>query len=874
MMSTFRNLFRRNRVEHELDQELHSYLDLLIEEKIKAGSSPADARRAARIELGGIDQVKEEVRDVRSGILFQTMMQDLRYAVRVLAKNPGFTTTAVLALAVGIGANSTIFSIVDSVLLRPLPYPAADRLMTVSMHFAPQNAPLGTMCMADFLDWKSRNRSFENPTAFSMNLFDLTGTGEPEQIRGTAVTSGFFPTLRAQPIIGRVFESQDDNPSSDRTAVLAESFWRNRFAGSPTAIGQAIALNGHKYTVIGVMPSSFQFGRPDVALWTNLRLTPPARRGPFNLRGIARLKDGVTRQQAQAETNALGQQIERASPSSYSRLTLPVTPLRDVLAGNTRPALLVLSGAVLLVLLIATVNVANLILARAAAREREMALRLSLGAGRGRLIRQLLTESILLALLGGTGGIALAYAAITAIRLWNPGGLPRMQDVHLDLRVVAFTFVISLCTGILAGLVPALQGSRTDLNSTLKSGNRGSSVNSSRRTHSILVIAEIALSCMLLIGAGLLLRSFFQLQQVDAGFQTSPETILTLAVSPSQSNYPDDRSGIAFYQRLLNRISQIPGLDSIAISDSLPPNRESDSDTFQIQGHSPETGTYPSTTVGIVSSRYFESLGIRLIRGRFFNDRDTPDSPYVTIISESMARRYFAGQNPIGQHLKQSGVDVAAQLPWMEIVGVVGDVKYLGLETDSGAAYYRPFTQDYGRRMYLVVRSSTAARLAPALRREIHEVDKDVVISDVNTLARMLSESVEEPRFRTLLIGLFAAIALCLAAIGIYGVIAYAVTQRTHEIGIRMALGAKRDDVLRLILGQSAILSAAGILLGLAGALAITRLLSGLLFGISATDPLTFIAVAMTLVAVALIAALIPARRAIRIDPLTALKYE
>ena len=872
--SFLRNILGKSRVEKDLDDEVNALVEMLAQEKIAMGMGAPEARRAALIEFGGVGQVKEGVRDVRVGAWLETLWQDLRYAIRALRKSPSFTIVALLALALGIGANTAIFSVVQGVLLRPLPYPDAQNLAAVFVRFSPQNNERGNLCVGDYLDWKSQNQAFETVAAYTNARYDLTGAGEPEQVMGAAVTADFFSTLGMHPLSGRVFRPDEDKPGSERTVVLSESLSRRRFGSSSQAIGQALKVNGVAYTIVGVMPADFRFPRGETELWTNLRLDPPKRRGPFFLRGIARLKAGFTMQQAQAETNGIGRNIEMANPGTYSRLSLPVIRLHEVLVGNVRPALLAIFGAVILLLMIAAVNVANLVLARSAAREREMAVRLSLGAARTRLLRQLLTESILLALAGGVLGVILALAGIDLLRAWNPGNLPRIEEVRLDGRVLGFTFLISLLTGILFGVAPALQSSRANLNTTLKEGGRSGTASAARgRTHAALVVSEIALSLMLLIGAGLLLRSFVALQRVRLGMQVPPQRVLTMQISPSRTRYSDEPAGIAFYRRLLDRVRNLPGVESVAIADSLPPDRETEDDTFQIEGQSWDSASYPSTPTVGVSDDYFRSLGLRLVRGRVFTERDAANAPPVAIISESMARRYFAGQDPIGKRMKQSAPNL--KNPWMEIVGVVADTKYQGLDSEGGAAYYKPYAQSFNLRAYLVARSNTpGSGLASALRREIHAADPDVVVTQVSTMEQAIFESVARPRFRTVLIGVFAGLALLLAAMGIYGVIAYSVAQRTQEIGVRMALGARRTDVLSLVVRQGAALALIGIGIGLVGALAVTRSLSSLLFAVSATDPFTFIVVPAVLAAVALLASFLPALRATRIDPLIALRYE
>jgi len=871
-----RNLFTRPRVERDLDDELRAYLDLLTEQKRAAGMDAAEARRAARIELGGLEQVKEEVRQVRTGRMLEELLQDLRYGIRTLRTHPAFTIVAVLALALGIGANTAMFSVAYGILLRPLPYAGADRVAVVYMRFFPRDFAFGTMCMRDYLMWKENNRAFEEPSLFTNPRMDVGGNaGVPEQVQGASVTAGFFPTLGVRPLIGRTFAAGEDQPAAGSLTVLGESIWRRRFGGSPAVLGATILVNGAPSTVIGVMPGEFQFPRRETEVWTNLRLNPPTRYGPWFYRGVARLKPGVTLRQAQAETNNIGLRMMQQN-SYYKRLTLPVLGLRDALLGTTlRPAILVLAGAVGLVLLIAVVNVANLMLARATVRQREMALRLSLGAGRGRLVRQLLTESVLLAVMGGAAGLALAWGGISLIRAWNPGDLPLIDSVRLDGGALGFTVLVSMLTGVLFGLAPALASARTDLHSTIKEGGRGGAASQARgRTRAALVVSEIAVSLTLLVGAGLLLRSFVNLQAVTGGFATPPRQILTMRFSPGSAKYKDARAGLALYDEVLRRARGVPGVETAALTDSLPPDRQGDADSFGMEGQTLAPGDInPIVTAATVSPDYFQALGIPLVKGRSFTVHDTPESAKVAIVSEGFARRFYPNQEAVGKRIRESGPGMGND--WMEIVGVVGNVKYLGLTVDTDPAYYMPFAQIYDRRMFLAVRTSgDAARLAAALRRDIQAIDPAGTLAQVGTMEQALALSVSQPRFDTMLLVLFAGIALLLAAIGIYGLIAYSVAQRTHEIGVRMALGAAQADVVRMVVRQGAWLAAIGIGLGLGGAFALTRLLKTMLFGIGVTDPLTFLAAPLGLMLVVLLATFLPAFRATRISPVVALRYE
>jgi predicted permease len=876
LFSLCRNLFTRARVERDLDAELRAYLDQKTDENRGAGMGFAEARREAQMELGGAEQVKEQVRQVRTGQMLEELFLDLRYGARTLRKNLAFTLVAVMTLALGIGANTAMFSVAYGILLRPLPYPAADRVAVVYMNYFPRDFKFGTLCVRDYLMWKENNRAFEDPSLFRQLRMDIGGNeGVPEQVQGASVTAGFFSTLQVNPLIGRTFEVGEDQPAAAPLAVLSESIWRRRFAASSAVLGQTILVNGASSTVIGVMPDVFRYPRPETEVWTNLPLNPPTRFGPWFYRGIARLKPGVTMEQAQAEINTIGLRMMQEN-NFYKHLTLPILNLRDALLGTTmKPAILVLAGAVGLVLLIAVVNVANLMLARATVREREMALRLSLGARRSRLVRQLLTESVLLAVMGGAAGLALAWGAIELIRAWNPGNLPFIDSVRLDGSALGFMLVVAMLTGILFGLVPALQSSRADLNSTIKEGGRGASAGEARgKARAALVVSEIALSLTLLVGAGLLLRSFVNLQRVTGGFSAPPRQVLTMLISPGSKKYNDEHAGLAFYDEVLRRTRSLPGVEVAAVTDSLPPDRQGDADTFGIDGQTLPSGEMnPVTSDPTVGPDYFRALGIPLVKGRYFTEHDKSDSAPVAIVSEGFVRRYFPDREAIGKRIRQSGPGFGNK--WMEIVGVVGNVKYLGLSVDTDPAYYMPFAQGYGPRIFLVVRSSgDTASLGAALRREIQSIDPGVTLAQLGTLEQALNLSVSQPRFDTMLLVLFAGIAMLLAAVGIYGLIAYSVVQRTHEIGVRMALGAAQGHVMQMVVRQAASLAAIGIVIGLGGAFALTRLLKTLLFGVGVTDAVTFAAAPLGIMLVVLVATFVPAIRATRISPVVALRYE
>ena len=869
-----RALFRRDRLENELDEELRYHVEQLTEENIDKGMAPEDAKRAALLAVEGLEQQKEACRDTRGVSAFEHLWIDLTFGARMLRKAPGFTTVAIAALALGIGANTAVFSLVYGVLYRPLPYPEADRVAMVFMDFRPRNYRFGTISVADYFDWRAGNHAFEDPNMFTYARFNLTGNGTAEQVGGASVTAGFFATLGVAPVAGRFFQAGEDGASSPRLAVLSERLWRRRFNGRADVIGSVIPVNGEPTTIIGVAPASVEFPRAETELWTNLQLVPPTRRGPFFYRGIARLKPGVTLAQAQAETNAIARQIERMNLGTYSQLTFPIMSLREALVGNVRRPLLVIFGAVTFVLLIGIVNVANLLLGRGTARAREMALRLGLGASRRRLWQQLMTESVLLGLLGGAAGVAVAWSSLRLLRAWNPGGIPRIDSVHLDWPVLLFSLLAALASGVLFGTVPALHTSRSSLLPVLNEGGRSNTATASgSKARGALVVAEIALSLVLLCGGGLLLRSYLLLSRVEVGFDAPGDTVLSLRISRDAPSNEKPEVTLSFFHRALERVGHLPGVMGAAVTSSLPPIDQGDADTFGIEGRAWSPAEFPVVTVPRVSSEYFQSLSIPVLRGRAFRDSDAPNAPLVAIVSESCANRFFPGEDPTGHRIHLSSPEL--KNPWMTIVGVVRDVKYSSLESKAEPAIYVPFAQDLNNRTWLVVRSAIpAGSLAGTIAHEIHDIDPNVVVNRANTLEQVTSQSVAQPRFRAFIVVLFAGIALALAAVGTYGVMAYSVSQRTTEIGVRMALGARRRDVLGMVVGQGFRLTAAGLAIGLALSLAMTRVLREMLFGVGAHDAATFAAVTTLLLAVAGVACAYPAWRATRVDPIVALRHE
>ncbi len=870
----FLSLFARRRVERELDDELQYHLETQIEEGQREGLAPEEARYAALRALGPIAQSKEECREMRRVKWIEDLVQDIRYGCRTLRKNPAFTLVAVLALALGIGANTAMFSVAYGMLFRPLPYGDADHVAVVFMNYAARDFVSGTMCLRDYEMWKDKNHAFEEPSLFTGIRMDIAGTeGVQEQVEGASVTAGFFSTLRVRPLLGRTFMAGEDAPAVPALAVLSETIWRRRFGAGSAVLGQTILVNGAPATVIGVVPGAVRFPSRETEVWTNLHLNPPTRYGPWLYRGVARLKHGVTMEQAQAETNNIGLRMAQQNPD-YKGVALPVLRLRDALLGTTlRPAILILSGAVGFVLLIAVVNVASLMLARSTVRKREMALRLSIGAGRGRLVRQLLAESVLVAQMGGAAGLGLAWGGIQLIRAWNPGDLLLIDSVRFDWTALGFMLLVSMLSGVLFGVAPAFESARASLYSAIHEGGRsGMEIPARTRSRKVLVICELAISLMLLAGAGLLLRSFVNLQHVNGGFLTPPHKLLTMLISPGKRKYNDAAAGLAFYEEVLRRARSVPGVELAAVTDSLPPDRQGDADTFQIEGQilSREERN-PVVSAATVGPEFFQALGVPLIRGRYFKSDDNSSSMPVAIVSEGFARRFFPNQQAVAKRIKQSGPELGNH--WMKIVGVVGNVKYLGLTVDTDPAYYLPFAQAYASRMFLVVRAiGDAARLAGPLRREIQSVGTGVSLTQVNTMDEAVNLSLSQPRFNTMLLALFAAIALLLAAVGIYGLVAYSVAQRTHEIGVRMALGAARADVMLLVVHQGVSLAAIGIALGLGGAFALTRFLRTMLFGIDVTDALTFAGAALGMMLVVVLATVIPALRATRVSPVVALR--
>jgi putative ABC transport system permease protein len=810
----------------------------------------------------------------------QTFWQDLRYGARMLRKSPGFSLIAVLVIALGIGANTAIFSVVNAVLLKPLPFADSERVMDITLFNSQLEGARGNLGDADFLALKERNQTFAQVAAFTTprNGYNLTGREQPQQVVGSRVTADFFAVLKTPPLLGRTFLPGEDKPGSERVVVVSQAFWQKHLGGDPQALEQSITLNNENFTVIGVMPGDFRFGRTGTSeFWAILQIAPPQNRPPYYLRTIGRLQDGITAEQAQSDLSLIVNEVSRQYANNGSgddQGRAVVLPLKKVVVGDAELSLLVLLCAVVFVLLMASVNVANLLLVRASGREREMAIRTALGASRLRLVRQNLTESLLLAMLGGALGLLFAVWGMDLILAFKPENLPRLDEITLDGRVLLFTALITLASGLIFGLAPALQSGRTNLNTALKEGGRSDTEGfRKRRLRNFLVVSEFALALLLLVGAGLMIRSFISLQKVHPGFEA--RQVVTLQMNLPRDQYQDPARGAAFQRQVLQKLQALPGVESASLSMALPPNLLIMTNPFTVEGSPPSPGeALPLAEQLLISPDYFHTLGIKLLQGRAFTEADNNDMPPVIIINKTFAETYFGNENPVGKRL-QTG-DYNPQSPYETIVGVVDDVKYTGLQAERKATMYTPFLQNlWWRSMYVAVRTQgEPLNSVAAIRGEINSVDKDLPLSNIKTLEQLMAESVTEPKALTTLFGLFGAVALILASIGIYGVMSYTVTQRRRELGIRLALGAQKNDVLQLVVRQGMQLAMIGVGLGLLASFALTRLMESLLFGIGATDLLTFVAVAVILTGVALVACLVPALRASRTDPMIALRYE
>jgi putative ABC transport system permease protein len=800
----------------------------------------------------------------------RTLLQDLRYGLRVLTKNPGFTLVAVLTLALGIGANSAIFSIVNTVLLRPLPYVDPERIVLVWHNNRVSNVERDFVSYQNFQDFHKQNQSFERMAAATAVWSSVLMTDEgPERVSAQYASASLFPLLGVPPMRGRAFLETEDQPGQPRVVVLSHRLWQSRFASDPDVIGKTLTLDNVSATVVGVMPPGFRFLH-EVDLWVPLAQNLIINRGravrivtPFG-----RLRPGVSLDQARTEMATLARQLEQQYPDSNTGLSATVVSLNEQIAGKIRPALLLLLGVVGFVLLIACANVANLMMTRAAARQKEIAVRVALGAGRARLVRQLLTESVALSAVGGAVGLLLAVWGMDVVRKFGQARVPRVDELTIDGWVLVFTLGLSLLTGILFGLVPALQLSKTNLHESLKEGGRGTLGAGRSRMRSSLVVAEIALALVLLTGAGLMLKSFARVLDVDPGFNADKVLTVQIGLPPSYSQ-PAQR--LTFYQQLFARLEALPGVEAAGGTTRLP-LREGVSTKLEVEGHPVAAGERPEVEFRRASVNYFRAMGIPLRQGRTFAEQDGPDAQPVVVINEEAARRIWPGEEPVGKRVRFLGT---TQEPWSTVIGVIGNIKHFGLDTEARPEVYITFAQGPPVTPLLAIRTSVdPSSVIAAIRRELRSLEPRLVMYNFAPMTELVTESLTERRFNTLLIGLFAVLALVLAAVGVYGVMSYLVRQRTHEIGIRMALGAERREVLKLVMGQGLMLALVGVAIGLGAAFALTRLMSSLLFGVSATDFVTFGGISLLLMVVSLLACYVPARRATKVDPMVALRYE
>jgi putative ABC transport system permease protein len=872
LRSLMRNLFCRTRVEQQLDDEVRSYLEILAEEKVQQGLTAEEAQRAARIDLGGVEQVKEEVRRVRAGAGLDTLLRDLRYGARMLRKNPGFALVAVLTLALGVGANTAVFSLVNGILLRPLPYAAPDRLVGLWQMGLPKGGLLA-------LGAKSRTMEIAGygwPTGYN-----LGGRDEPVRLVGSGVTPSLFPLLGVNAQIGRVFRPEEDLPGQSHVVVLSHQLWKRLYAQDRSVIGRSVTLEGANYQVVGVMPADFRFPAGETDFWLPIQVDPGGRElwGWFGYVPIGRLRPGVSLAEARAEYRGLIPQVVKlfpwSMPAHFAEWT-EALPLQTAMVASVETRLILLLGAVGLVLLIACANVANLLLTRTAARQKEIAVRVALGAGRRRLLRQLLTESLLVAFAGGALGLLLAQGGLVVLRHVLPADTPRLAEATLDLRALAFTAGLAVVTGLGFGLAPAWRASRTNTEQTLRGSSQKPGLGRGRRKLSrALVVTEAAVMVVLLIGAGLTLRSLWHLSHLPMGFRT--DHVLTALITPNTSVCTQGDRCVGFYRELLGRIAQLPGVESAAIADSVAfegvaPIALAVEDRPEYSSASPFSAWSFTASPGLV-----KTLGIPLLAGRDFTQADRMGAPGVVLVSRKFAEKLWPGQNPLGRHVKPSWVK-----EWRTVVGVVADVRELALSPEgawrvTGDIYFPAAQGVIGPLSDARLVARTAGNpeaVAASLRGVVGSLRNDVAVSRIRTMDEILSLSVSAPRSTTSLFVLFAVLALALGAMGIYSVVSYAVAERTREIGIRMAMGAQPSNVLRLVVGEGMKLVCAGVVIGLVGAAGLTRFMQSLIYGVRPSDPLTYVGVSLLLVLVALAACYIPAQRALHVDPMIALRYE
>jgi putative ABC transport system permease protein len=877
-MRRARILFHRDAAEREMDEEMRFHLEMEEADLLRRGLPADEARRGARVAFGGVERFKEEGRDARGVRAVEDLIMDLRYGFRSLRRSPAFALAAILTLALGIGANAAIFSVVDSVLMRPLPYREPGQLVAVWRDSMPQGV---------YATLAERSRTLQALAGYTVgSSFSLTGDGEPERLEGSRVTAGLFELLGAEATLGRTFEPGEDKPGAELVVVLSQGLWQQRYGGDPGVLGRRVSLDGLTRTVVGVMPAWFQFPDRTARLWVPTTLDPSYRPGYWGngiLDLVGRLRAGVSLAEADRELRELRPAVRDAfpwkMPDEFGSLIAGAVPLQQAVVGGLGKTLLVLLAAVGLVLLIACANVANLLLARMGSRRGEVAVRAAVGASRERLVRQLLTEGMLLSAIGGGFGVLLANGVMSLLVAALPASTPRLDEIGVDGRVLGFAFLLSLLTGVGFGLLPALRSASGDLHASLKEGGRSRSAR--RRLPGALVSAEVALAVVLVIGAGLLVRSLRALEHVDTGFHS--ESVLTLRLSPPEASYRETARKTGFYREVRERISALPGVQAVGAVSRIPLDGQFGGLPLSIETHPvPPGGNPPLADEWMITPGYLEAMGIRLVSGRDITEADRDGAEPVALVNETLARRFWPDGSAVGRRIKPVWWKT-----WVTVVGVVADVKdfgfayhesgrNFGLNREGRLEVYRAFEQDaYTAALSLAVKSSSEPRtLTEQIRGVVHGVDPEVPLSGVLPMERIVASALDEPRVAMLLLSTFATLALLLGGVGIYGVIAYGVSERTHEIGIRMALGATRSDVLWLVLGEGALVAGIGVLIGLAGALVFSWMLSSLLYGVGVGDPATFLGVGASLMAVSLLATYLPARRATRIDPMMALRMD
>ena len=887
-MNWLKQLTSRRKLQSELSEEIREHLEEKIEELVAAGNSRKQAAATARREFGNITLIEEASRAVWQWPSVESLFADIRYAARILRKSPGFAAIAVLTLALGIGASTAVFSLVSAILLKPLPYPYPDRIVLPEL-VSPPGVNLGS----EYFPWGQKqfrlltrdSHPFQAVGAFQNDSFNLTAAGDPSFLDGFRVSAEFFPALGISPALGRAFTAEEDQPGHEFEVILSDRVWRERFGADRNILGRAVHLNGFAYTVVGVMPAGFQFPRAEempssfnfpreAQLWVPLAVAAEPIGGPSELAVIGRLKQGLTIEQAQAAMDLVTKHAEAKDPQWKSWFNTRVVPLTRQVVGDTQRPLQLMLGAVGIVLLIACSNVANLLLTRSLGRRREFTLRAALGAGRIRLIRQLLTESLLIAAAAGAVGIFIANAGIYFVKIFGPSNIPRLSEVTLDLPVFGFALFISLATGILFGLAPAYGATRGNLVDSLKSGSQRSGIGpASPRLRNALLVSQVAMALVLVVSAGLLTRTFFRMLGTNGGF--NPERVLTFQLPLPALKYVDQDHIVVFFQNALSRLRSIPGVQSAGIGETVPMGGEGESTGIRMPDHpAASQRELPFANYTIISPGYLSSIGTPILRGRDFSEADTADSMPVALVNVALEKKYWPSQGAIGKQVGPAG----ARYPLMTIVGVVPDVKHISLREEPTPEIYVVDTQKQWPSM-LNMRVALRTKVEPAsmtesVREAIHSLDPELPLAKVATLTTLVDDSLSQPRFAMLLLASFGVLALLLASIGMYGVISYSVMQRTQEIGIRIALGAERRKVFAMVLGQGARLAGLGIAIGLVAALGLTRIMASFLFGVRPTDPLTFAAVSLLLVLIALLACYLPARRATRVDPMVALRHD